>query len=448
MKKGLMWALVIAALSATTARAVGLSGDLINQPSLAYDQNFVVDLQAAGVNTVSADATYSSATLASKTFSDGQVSTGAITIVTAANLIRAKAVNTITVATNADIGLGTCIAYAVPGIGGKLLCQGRQWRKGSTAHLTAVAIATVLSANGLPATAGGGSSAVVYATAPANGSIYNAMPLSVSDASLTAGAALFSGGRDDAIISVNGTPFKQGVQFTAVAGDNNTTASNLATAIGANTKLASFITATPASAVITVQSKKVGALYNFTLSKGNAGAAVTLTNGNAMVGGANAAWSLSGTNIRIASHGMSTGIAALYTAGSLAIGGLTNQTTYFVAAVDANNIKLADTKAHAVAGTYITLTSSATPTAAHTYTLAPIAFVTAAATGFKWQTSTNNSSWTDVVASSVSWVSGGGAGSTSWDLGKLTPRYLRAAVIAPTTGGLNLHVTVDGSYTP
>lgn len=443
------WCLALAAVAITvaTARAVGLSGYLVNDPVLAYDQNFTVDLQRAGVNTVSADAVYSSATLTSKTFIDGQVSTGTVTIVTAASLIQSKATNTITVAANSDIGKGTCIAYAIPGIGGKLLCHGRQWRKGSTSHLTAVAIASVLSANGLPANAGG-SGDVVYATAPANGALYNSIPLSVSDASLTAGAALFTGGRDQGTAVINGVAFKQGRDYTAVAGDNATTRDNLLTAINANTKVSGFLVASsPDTDKIKLQSLKVGTVYNFALSS-NAGAAMTVTNGGLMTGGRNAAWSLNGTVIALPSHGMETGVAALYTAGAVGISGLTDQTTYFVKAVDANSIKLSDTKAHAVSGTFITLASSNTPTAFHTYTLAPLSFVAATNTGFKWQTSTDNSTWTSIDTSSVSWISDGGAGSKSWSLGKLTPRYLRAAVIAPTSGGLNLRITVNGSYTP
>ena len=61
--------------------------------------------------------------------------------------------------------------------------------------------------------------------------------------------------------------------------------------------------------------------------------------------------------ITVTAHGWSTGQAVVYSnGGGTSIGGLTNGGTYFVIVVDANTVKLATTKALAVAGTAINLT--------------------------------------------------------------------------------------------
>lgn len=71
-----------------------------------------------------------------------------------------------------------------------------------------------------------------------------------------------------------------------------------------------------------------------------------------------------GTNvITITSHGLSTGDAVNYIAGTTAIGGLTDRTIYYVIRVDANTLKLALTEYAAyVTGTAVDLTSSGSGT--------------------------------------------------------------------------------------
>lgn len=67
--------------------------------------------------------------------------------------------------------------------------------------------------------------------------------------------------------------------------------------------------------------------------------------------------------ITITSHGLSTGDAVNYIAGTTAIGGLTDRTIYYVIRVDANTLKLALTEYAAyVTGTAIDLTSSGSGT--------------------------------------------------------------------------------------
>jgi len=72
--------------------------------------------------------------------------------------------------------------------------------------------------------------------------------------------------------------------------------------------------------------------------------------------------------LTISSHGHKTGSKVKYTAGSAAIGGLTNGLTYFVIASNSNTLKLATSLANALAGTAIALTSRGTGT----QTLTPV----------------------------------------------------------------------------
>lgn len=60
----------------------------------------------------------------------------------------------------------------------------------------------------------------------------------------------------------------------------------------------------------------------------------------------------------ISGHGLNTGDAVLYSDGTTAATGLTDATTYYVIAVDADTISLATTQALALAGTAITLTGT------------------------------------------------------------------------------------------
>ena len=65
----------------------------------------------------------------------------------------------------------------------------------------------------------------------------------------------------------------------------------------------------------------------------------------------------SAETITIASHTLATGNPVTYQEGSSAVGGLTDNTVYYVIKVDDNTIKLATTKINADAGTTINLTS-------------------------------------------------------------------------------------------
>lgn len=431
------------AMYAGLSWAIGLSGSVISEAGLAYDKNYTLDLQALNVTNVAATAIYSSGTFAAVTFKDGQVSTGSITIPASLTaLSSAAAVNHLTVASTTNLK-GASIALT-----GFVFTEGRDWTRKGTTSGTAANIAAAMAA-AIPGLNISASGSVVYATAASYGSYYNSYKVRTSTPTALAWfGTYFAGGQDNAIITVNGTPFRVGKDFQAIT-SSAATATSLAAAINANTQLAYYLTATansPTNGIVALQSDGVGTITNFTLASSTPN--VTLSNSGLMYGGQNSAWALSGTNITIASHGLTTGLSVMYSSGgaAVAIGGLTNQTTYYTARIDANTLALASSKANAVAGTYITLATTNTPTAIHTFTLAPVTFVAATNTGFKWQVSNDNSSYSDLNVSSISWLGGGSvSGSGYWNFGPVGFRYLRAAATGPTTGGLVLNVTATGT---
>lgn len=426
------------------AWAVGLNGVIINQPGIAFDSRYTFNLQNLDVNTITATAVYSSAAFTSSSFSTGQVSTGSFLVVDNTQLSAAAASNTITVASTSGSRGDSIVIPKLIHPGAFVLLAGRDWNYGATTALTAASINAALAQVSFLQTNVVGS--VIYATAPV-GALYNSLGLSTNNSStLTLGAATFLGGRTAATVYVNGYGFQAGRDFT-IGGTPALTATAISNAINAQTPLGSYVTAATASSSVTFQSKGVGTLYNFPLATSNA-AAVSAFN-SSLVGGSNAAWALNSGAITVANHGYVTGLQVLYsTNGSVAIGGLTNQTTYYIVAIDANTVGLSSTSAVAQTGVYKTLTSSSTLTAAVSYTLAPLAW-SAGSAGFDWEVSNDGSSWSRVAVTSVTYSDSGHSGAISWSMTPtmLNYQYLSLKVLGPTAGALGLTVTANGTFT-
>lgn len=444
--KGLGAALMIYAFVGVLY-AVGIVNPFINETALAYSKRYVIDLQNANVNTIAAVATYSSATLSNATLTTGQTAAGYFNVDDNTVLSTRAATNAITVASVSGAVGDSIVITQLNKPGAYVFLAGRDWNYKATTALTAASIKLALDKVPFIATNRVGN--ILYSTATTPGSGGNAILVQTNNvATLTISSPTFLGGRDVTVVSVNGYPFKAGVNF-AVGATSGDTATNLATAINTKAILtAQIVAAKIETAKITVTSRRVGTVSNFILTTSNSSgiskSAATMT------GGTNGSWTLNSKNITAASHGLTLAYPVLYRlgSGSPAIGGLTGETTYYAIPVDANTINLASTANNAIAGTGITLTSTSTLAAAKTYSLLPLAFTAAPATGGKWQVSANNSDWTDVSATTVSWISGGGAGSTSWNLGQISYRYLGFNVVGPTTGGLALRVDVNGTNTP
>ncbi len=420
-----------------------LSGLLIDEASLAHDATFTIDLRGAGVNTVTATAVWSTPSFSQKSWSNGQISTGTIALDDFTSLVKAKAINSITVATLTDLEKSSIV---FPGF---VLTEGKTWRKKGTTALTAADLASALDViPNLDISHTPGSS-IIYTTSPF-GARYNTeyFLTSSSPTALVLASQNFLGGRDDATIVINGIFMRAGAQFT-VGASSSITAESLKDAINSS-RLSSWLVADHQETTddfhkVTLASTRVGTLFNFAMSATTP--SVSLSDNGSMVGAVNAAWALSSSNITIPAHELTTGLAALYTEGDTAISGLVDQTTYYSILVDANRIALASSKNNATAGTSIVLASSATPTAETSYLLDVLPFATLPDTGFKWQVSNDNVAYFDVAIASLSIVLDGTSGTKPFDLGEIGFRFLRANAVGPDTGGLALQVTVKGSNT-
>jgi hypothetical protein len=424
---------------AVAAYSIGLSGLIINQPGIAVNTRYSFDLNAADVNTVAATAVYSSAAFSSSNFSTGQGSTGSFLVASNTLLTAAAATNNITVSAAGSTG-DSVVIQKRDKPGAYVLLAGRDWSYGATTALTAASIAHAMQT--IPWLSSSASGSVVYATAPA-GAFYNGIHFGTNASSLSLAHATLVGGVDAPTVCVIGYCFQAGRDYT-VGASSALSATALKNAINAKAGLSSYVSAATQTSSVTVQSVFAGAYDNFPLSTSNSSAISVIH--PTMVGGANPAWVLGGKSISLPAHGFTLGLPVLYSVGSGAavISGLTGETTYYAIPVDANTVQLASSANNAVAGTAIVLASSSTVTAAKSYTLAPLPWVAGSA-GFDWETSPDNTTWTPIATSSVTF-SNGGAGSMAWTFNGLAPRYLSLNVTGPTAGGLKLAVTANGTY--
>ncbi len=331
-------------------------------------------------------------------------------------------------------------------VNGQQLIQGQTWLVTDTSSGTATSLAAVL--NLMPGISASATGSVVFATATTGGSAANSFTVvSSSPGFLTVATPTFTGGVDNARLTINGVALTQGSAWTAGVTSSGT-AKAISDSINANSTLLQIVTSswTTAASSFTITSKRVGTLGNYT----TVSSTPAIVPGHAtLTGGANSSFTINSPVIVITSHGYSTGVGVLLsTGGAAAPTPLVNQTTYYVIAVDANDIELALTSTGAVAGTYITLTSSST-TGPHTTTLTPLAI--SGTSSFKWQVSNDCVTYQDftttaggVAVSSVTFASPYTPFVTNWDFGPVNYQCIQAAVVGPTTGAVNLQIRVNG----
>jgi hypothetical protein len=415
------------------------SGSLVNEAGLAYSNTYLLDMNQYGASQLSAQSFYSSDTIASPTVTDGHESSGTITVASYSSLSAAAATIQITVTTNSFAALPTLTFWNCS------LTMGKDYSRGATRNATASNLATAITACN-SSIAAAATANVVYATATA-GSYANSYAFTSDNSSVTVSAATMSGGRDNAVLTINGTALTQGTNFSAVT-SSAATAANLATAIAANTTLAATLSVSSNSGaaygVIVLTSKFNGTAYNYAITSSTP-TALTVKDGANLLGGADSGFALNSKKIVASASGMTLGIPFLYAIGSNpAIGGLTTGTTYYAVPAGGTSLFFAKYSTSAVAGLssdYATVTSTNSGTTAHTYTLAPLAI--SGTPSFKWQVSNDNSNWDDLAVSSVTVSSYSiPPAVTSWSFGTLGYRYIRQNVVGPTTGGLYLNTTV------
>lgn len=431
-------ALLLGALARVSEAAVVIYDQaIIDSSGLSIDTAPYIDLRAVGIGALSAQATYTSATVSAVTFTDGTQSTGSFTVLDNTALSSASASNNITVTENAGV------SGARLNLPGYSLREGIDWVKRDVASNTAVSLKAAL--DKVPFLSVSRVGAVIYATAP-YGSFWNSFTMASSTPTcLTVASAAFSGGADNAYIAINGIRLRQGTEWQKGA-SAAATATAIKNAINSTTKLSRYLSASSANGVIYATSTLAGTLYNFTLTTSSPTAISRVS--ATMTGGTNPATTLGSATIAKTAHGLNTGLAVLFTSSTVhsnnVPGNLTALTTYFAIRVDADNFKLASTKPNALAGTAITINSSTTQQTADTFTLTPLSI--AGTPAFKWQVSNNNSSWSDLAVSSVTMLSyTNPATDTFWAFGYIGARYIRANIVAPSTGAISIAIRAVGT---
>ena len=144
--------------------------------------------------------------------------------------------------------------------------------------------------------------------------------------------------------------------------------------------------------------------------------------------------------VTVASHGQSTGSKVQVSTSSALPTGLSTSTDYFIIALSSSTLQFADSLAHAVAGTAITLTSSGVGT----QTITP---VTSTTNVLKAQCSNDGVNFADITTTAnptcpVATVTiATSSGSVVWDFQRPSFRYLNIKY-TPTSGQINLALLV------
>ena len=420
------------------------SGYLVNQPGgVAYSQSYALDLSVYDASKVSAQLVISTVIFSNPTFTDGSQSTGSVKVISVTGLSSATATDSITIINNS---FTTIPALTVAN---NVLTMGQQWSKGATAHASAVNLAAAISLlPNLSANAGGGTSGVVYATAT-YGSYANSWAVTSNNSSMTVAGATFTGGADNACLTINGVALCNNGAWSAGA-SVTTAALSLGNAIA---KTVAVSTSSPgATGVIYATSTLNGSAYNYTLATSTP--TVLSVWQPAMVNGTNPGDVLGSKVITASGNtGFPLALPVLWAIGAnTAIGGLTTGTTYYAYPVSATQFELVKYASSAFAGApasdFVTITGTNTHVAALTYTVAPLGFSAAFST-MTWQSSDDNVDW--FTSQYTGNVSTGAVVLTPTsvpqdipiDFGVFNYRYLRLNFTAPASGAVNLVVPIN-----
>lgn len=465
------------------AMVVKYNTNLVNEVGLTSNKTYPLNLNSYGIDNLSFTTTLSSVSFTNQTFTDGQESTGTITVSTTSGLAAISASDSLT------IGTTTIPAAAALTVNGVVLTNGLQWFADNTTTATAINIrnAIVTYVPNVLVSTGGGSQ--VFSTATVAGAYGNNMTF-VSNVSTsvisfatytssgsTGATSFFSGGTDAAMISINGIT----IPFTTTlgVGGSSTTASSIAAGINANTFLKAIVIASTGGAVgtvVTATSTQVGLFTNYiitsstdaALTVGGSTKTVTGLNGASrglMWGGLDSAMPIifpatTTIAINITTHNYVQGLAVLLSTTGVnqtnlmtSITPLTNQTTYYVIPLTGNSIALARSSTDSVNGIPIVITSSQTRISADSFTLTPLAIT--GVPSFKWEISNDGTNWYpySLTANNVA-ISTVGVGTyistgtvNTWDFGPIDYAYIRLNVISPTQGAVKLQVTGSGKNT-
>lgn len=487
MKRFLLAVLSVCGAAALAGAASPIPNQAViaNETALSYNTTFYLDISAA--TRFAMQVNVGSATISPATFTDGSASTVSITVASFVALASATATGKITVSSNSAT-FGNCVSGGgATGFGSFNVCNPADWITGSDVHGTASNLATAINtAFGVNIATSGLESGIVYTTAPAAGSTWNNFTLAVSSygalipatfvssstyqvgySSMSGvGIGRMAGGRDAQSLTLNGKRYLAGTDFP-VNTSNAVTATNLAAAINASSVTYGVVAAAGAvsTTVVFATATTVGSSTNYTVVTSSYAVLVVSSSGtmsgsqatSLMTNGTDAAYTISGGTISIASNNFTKGLAVVYsTASGTAINGLAYGTTYFVVPVPgpgpSTTFGLASSLANALVGSsqIIPLTSTQIATTPNNFRLVPQ--VIAGTPVLKWLVSEDRTNWvpltTSVQGVAVNTLSVGSyvfpSSSTQWDPGQIDYGWLGLGVVAPTSGGITLKAFVTG----
>ncbi len=275
-------------------------GDMLNDATLAYSTAPVLNLD--DIDTLAMQATYSSATVNSQTFRDGAVSTGSITISSNTALSTAAATDSITLSSNTALSgkyasvtvyissnpilISTTFAPVIFQINGSSATLGANWVSTVFATATALNLATTvnnLGVYGISATTGPVSGSSVTITATVLGSAFNSMRVvSSTPTLLLIASTTLLGGRDPAVINLNGNKFFANKNFFVDAFTTNTLL-NISNMMNFSSYSITAATSTVgASSAVTLTALAAGTIgnsYTLTVTTSAIGIASTTFNG-------------------------------------------------------------------------------------------------------------------------------------------------------------------------
>lgn len=200
----------------------------------------VIDFKNQGIDVLTEQAAFSTATPVAVTFTDGRPSTATITVVSTSAYVAQASTNSIAVTTNSALGLtagSDSILVSTPasawsGIAGSsfTLVTAASYTFVTGVHIatttttstgTAVAIAAAINSTveNVIATVSGSS---VIVTCAAGGTFCNNYVMNSTTNTFTVATAKFTGGADNAIFTLNGVPFTANKDWVPAAVSSNT----------------------------------------------------------------------------------------------------------------------------------------------------------------------------------------------------------------------------------
>lgn len=341
-------------------------------------------------------------------FDDGVKASGTITVTSFAAAHLTAATGTVTVVDYTQLAGKTVTVRST------VLTEGVDWNAATDNDTTAASLELAIEA--VADIDSSATNAVITVVAHTKGTVGNgyALATDADPAGLTVSGAFLTGGINAAVVTVAGHTLTESTDWNSVT-NNNTAADNLAAAIDA---LSEVTAANPAAAVITVVAAAVGTAGN-AYDTSVSGAGVTVQQAT-LTGGTDSDINDTDDEITIVGHGYETGDKVNFDklTGTVPTG-LTDNTDYWIIAVDDDTIQLADSYAHAIAETALDIAGAAA--GGGTFTLTP----TAIGGTVTLYASNDGVHWVAMTSPTPLTISANG--STLWESVDVTARYVRVS---------------------